>query len=103
MSTAIEGYYGATQANLLNAVGQVVASDLTKPIYYPAQLHADAWLSYSFKLPWAEKLRAKVQLNVTDLTSNGYLEPIQYNLDGTPATFRIKPPRQYALTTTVHF
>ncbi len=33
MSTTVEGYYGATQANLLNASGQVAASDITKPIY----------------------------------------------------------------------
>jgi hypothetical protein len=102
MSSTVEGYYGS-QTNL-NASGQVAASDVTKPIYYPAQLHVDAFLMYSFKLPWDDgKIRAKVQLNCTDITSNGYLEPIQYNLDGTPDTYRIIPPRQWALTTTFSF
>ena len=103
-SAAIQGYYGATAPALLNASGQVAASNLAEPIYTPAELHIDAWISYSFKFPWDDgKIRAKVQLNVQDLTSNGYLLPIQYNLDGTPATYRIIPPRQFALTTSFHF
>jgi hypothetical protein len=104
ISSAIEGYYGNQNASALNALGQVVVGDLTKPIYTPATLHADAWISYSFKLPWDDgKIRAKVQLNVTDLTSNGYLLPIQFNYDGSPASYRIIPPRQFALTTSFHF
>ena len=47
MSPTIEGYYGATQATPLNASGQVAGDDITKPIYTPAQLHVDAWISYS--------------------------------------------------------
>jgi len=104
MSSTIEGYYGATQANLLNSSYQVAANDLNKPIYTPAQLHVDAWISYAFKLPWDNgKIRAKVQLNCVDLTSNGYILPIAYNMDGTPYTWRIIPPRQWSLTTTFSF
>ena len=104
MSTTIMGYYGATQASLLNASGQVAASDLTKPIYTPAQLHVDAWMNYAFKLPWDNgKIRCKVQLNCVDLTSNGYILPIAFNLDGLPYTYRIIPPRQWSLTTTFSF
>jgi hypothetical protein len=103
-SSTVEGYYGATESYLLNAAGQVAAGDITKPIYYPAQLHADAWISYAFKLPWDDgRIKAKVQLNCTDLTSNGYLEPIQFNLDGNPDTYRIIPPRQFALTCSFSF
>jgi hypothetical protein len=104
ISSAVEGYYGNQAPSALNAAGQVAASNLSEPIYTPAMLHADAWISYAFKLPWDNgKIAAKVQLNVQDLTSNGYLQPIQYNLDGTPATYRIIPPRTFALTTSFHF
>jgi hypothetical protein len=98
------GYYGATQANLLNSTYQVAANDLSKPIYTPAQLHVDAWISYAFKLPWDNgKIRASVQLNCVDLTSNGYILPIALNMDGTPYTWRIIPPRQWSLTTRFSF
>jgi hypothetical protein len=104
MSPTIEGYYGATQASLLNGNGQVAANDLTKPIYASAQLHVDAWLSYVFKLPWDNgKIKCAVQLNCVDLTSNGYILPIAYNMDGTPYTWRIIPPRQWSLTTRFSF
>jgi outer membrane receptor protein involved in Fe transport len=104
MSSTIEGYYGATQANLLNSAYQVTVDDLTKPIYTPAQLHVDAWLSYGFMLPWDNgKVKCKVQLNCVDLTSNGYILPIAYNFDGTPYTWRIVPPRQWSLTARFSF
>ena len=104
MSTTVEGYYGATQASLLNASGQVAADDITKPIYTPAQLHVDAWISYAFKLPWDNgKIKCTVQLNCVDLTSNGYILPIQFNLDGSDYVYRIVPPRQWSLTTRFSF
>ncbi|MGD1032150.1 MAG: TonB-dependent receptor plug domain-containing protein [Opitutaceae bacterium] len=104
MSATLEGYYGATQAALLNASGQVAADDLSKPIYTPAELHVDGWLSYSFKLPWDDgRIKATVQLNCVDITSNGYILPIQFNLDGVGDTYRIIPPRQWSLTTRFSF
>ena len=82
----------------------MAGANVADPIYYGAQLHVDAWLNYSFKLPWDNgKVKCSVQLNCVDLTSNGYIEPIQYNLDGTPDTWRIIPPRQWSLTTTFSF
>jgi outer membrane receptor protein involved in Fe transport len=104
LSSTVEGYYGATQASLLNATGQVAADDITKPIYNPAELHADAWISYGFKLPFDDgKIKCTVQLNCVDLTSNGYIQAIQYNLDGSPAVYRVFPPRQWSLTTRFSF
>jgi TonB-dependent Receptor Plug Domain len=97
---ALAGYYGSTTN--LNSSGQIAAPNTSEPIYTPARLHIDLWTSYQFRLPWSH-LRAKVQLNVADLTSSGYLVPISYNYDGTPAAERIIPPRQYSLTTTVEF
>jgi hypothetical protein len=103
-SKAIEGYYGATAPALLNSAGLIAASDLNRPIYAPAETHLDAWLSYSIRLPWDNgKIRTKFQFNVQDLTSHGYLLPIQYNLDGSAATYRIISPRTYTFTTRFFF
>ena len=97
---SVVGYYGST--TLLNSSGQIAAPDITRPIYTPAKTHIGVGVSYQFRLPWA-RLRAKVQLNVADLTSNGYLLPVTYNFDGSPAAERIIQPRSYTLTTSVAF
>lgn len=97
---AVAGYYGSTAD--LNSSGQIAAPNPDAPIYTPSQTHIDLWVSYQFRLPWS-RLRAKVQFNINDLTSNGYLLPITYNYDGSPAAERIILPRQYALTTTVKY
>jgi hypothetical protein len=97
---ATAGYYG--NAANLNSSGQIAAPDVDAPIYTPAKLHINLWASYRYKLPWSH-LTAKVQLNVDDLTSNGYLLPVSYNYDGTPAAERIIPPRRFTLTTTIKY
>ncbi|HEY4302294.1 MAG TPA: TonB-dependent receptor plug domain-containing protein [Candidatus Didemnitutus sp.] len=93
---ATAGYYG--DPNNLNSTGQIAAPDVNNPLYTPAKYHIDAWVSYFFKMPWARDLHCKVQFNVSDLTSNGYLLPVSYNFDGTPAAERIIPPRRYSLS-----
>ena len=82
------GYYGATQACPPERLGPGRGERLTKPIYTPAQLHVDAWITYAFKLPWDNgKIKCKVQLNCVDLTSNGYILPIAVQ----PTTARPTP------------
>jgi hypothetical protein len=93
-------YYGSTTN--LNASGQIAAPNLNEPIYTPSETHIDAWVSYQFKLPWSG-LDTKVQFNVADLTSTGYLVPVSFNLDGSPAAERIIPPRQYTLEVSVRY
>jgi len=101
-AATIEGYYG-DQVDV-NSSGQVAAPNLNAPIYTPAQLHINVGLAYTYKLPWDDgRLRGRLQLNVNDLTSNGYLQAIQFNYDGSPNTFRIIQPRQFALTNTISF
>ncbi len=106
-SNAVVGYFGSTTSTLLNTtthLPQIAAPDTSKPIYTPAQYHFDAWVGYGFKLPWASgRIHATIQFNVADLTSSGKLLPILYNFDGTPATFRIIPPRQYTVKTSFTF
>ncbi|HEY4988694.1 MAG TPA: TonB-dependent receptor plug domain-containing protein [Opitutaceae bacterium] len=95
------GYYGNT-ANV-NAAGQILGPNVNEPIYTPAKLHVDAWVSYAFKMPWASKVLCKLQFNVEDLTSNGYLIPVSFNLDGSAAAERIIPPRSYSLSAKFSF
>ncbi len=105
-SNAVVGYYGSTtntQLNTTTHIAQIAAPDTSKPIYTPAQYHFDAWIGYGFKLPFSDRIRAKIQFNVADLTSSGKLLPILYNFDGSPATYRIIPPRQYTVKTTFNF
>ena len=92
---AIGGYYGNTGAE--NPLGQIVSPNTNLPIYIPAKYHVDLFLGYQFKMPWDDKIKCKLQLNVADLTSGGYLLPIAYNYDGTAAAYRIIAPRAYSL------
>jgi hypothetical protein len=92
---AIGGYYGNTAAE--NPLGQIVSPNTNLPIYIPAKYHVDLFLAYQFKMPWDDKIKCKLQANVTDLTSNGYLLPVSFNYDGTNAAYRIIAPRAYSL------
>ncbi len=104
---ATAGYYGSTTNELFNTslnINQIAAPNISRPIYTPSQTHIDGWISYAFKLPWADgRIKAKVQFNVADITSHGYLLPVTYNFDGTAAAYRIIPPRSYTLRTTFSF
>ncbi len=82
-------------------VANIVFPDFDRPIYSPAQTNIDLWASYSMKL--TDKVRMKVQLNVRDVAEKGGLETIYYNMDGSPAQYRIKNPRTWYLTTTFDF
>jgi outer membrane receptor protein involved in Fe transport len=88
------GYYGSTN---VNSLGEIYGPDITKPIIQPGKYHVDAFVGYQFKMPWDDKIKVKVQFNVSDLTSNGYLLPVSYNYDGTAAAYRIIAPRAYSL------
>jgi len=106
---AIAGYYGSTDPSTYAhpAPGQtvMVLPDLNRPIYTPAEHHLDLWLAYTTELPavFGQHVRAKFQLNVRDVTENGGLLPILFNMDGSPASYRIKDPRTYYFTTTLYF
>jgi hypothetical protein len=92
---ATAGYYGNTA--LLNSSGEISAPNINEPIYIPAKYHVDLFLGYQFKMPWDDKIKCKLQFNVADLTSSGYLLPIAFNYDGTSAAYRIVAPRAYSL------
>jgi hypothetical protein len=101
---ATVGYWG--NPNTRNGTNQIAGPNILQPIYTPGKFHIDAWLAYKFKLPslWsAQKLWCTVQFNMADITSSGYLLPVSYNWNGTPAAMRIIPPRSFNLTTKFQF
>ncbi|HTX66348.1 MAG TPA: TonB-dependent receptor plug domain-containing protein [Opitutaceae bacterium] len=100
---AIAGYMGDTAH--LNSSGQIAAPDITQPIYTPSETSLDLWAGYTTKIPWifGDKVQVRFQLNVRDVTEKGGLQAIAFNFDGSPASWRIKDPRQYFFTTTLDF
>jgi hypothetical protein len=80
----------------------IVFPDLNRPIMADDELNMDLWLSYTRRI-FNDKSRVKIQVNVRDVTESGGLTTVSYNMDGSPAQFRIKDPRQWFLTTTFDF
>lgn len=99
---AIAGFYGNTAKSARDSLGNVVAYDLSRPIYTPSQINYDFWVGYTRKI-YKDKVGLKIQLNVRDAMENGHLEPVAYNLDGSAFAYRIIDPRQFFLTTTFTF
>ncbi len=106
---AIAGYYGNTDPSTLShpLPGQsfIVLPDLNRPIWVPSEHHIDLWVAYTTQLPeiLGHRIQAKFQFNVRDLTEGGGLQPILFNYDGSPASYRILDPRSYFFTTTLTF
>ncbi|HVW21775.1 MAG TPA: TonB-dependent receptor [Opitutaceae bacterium] len=96
------GYHGAApDPAALGAIDQLQAFN---PINSKELIHQDMWISYTTRLPWLDnKIRVKLQLNIRDMWSNGYLQVVQVNPDGSPQGYRIIPPRQFYFTTTFDF
>jgi outer membrane receptor protein involved in Fe transport len=96
------GYYGGSPDPA--ALGAIDSLQPFNPIYGKEFLHQDSWISYAMHLPFLDKrIRMKVQLNVRDLWSNGYLLTVAVNPDGSSQLYRIVPPRQWYLQTTFDF
>jgi outer membrane receptor protein involved in Fe transport len=96
------GYYGASPDPA--ALGAVDGLQAFNPIKGKEVIHEDAWISYKMRMPFLDnRIRATFQLNVKDMWSNGYLQTVQVNPDGTPQAFRIVTPRRFYLTATFDF
>jgi len=52
---------------------------------------------------WSDKIRTKIQFNVTDALENGRLAPVFANYDGTPVAFRIVDERRWQLSAKFEF
>ena len=96
------GYYGAAPDP--SALGAIDGLQAFNPIYGKEVLHQDLWISYRTRLPFLDRrVRMKIQLNVKDIWSDGYLQTVGVNPDGSAQAFRIIPPRIFYLTTTFDF
>ena len=98
---AIAGYYGMEVDDPARA-GQLIVSDLDRPIYVSAETYFDFWASYTTRV-FDNKYGMRVQLNIRDVFESGGLRPVGYNYDGTVTAYRIVDPRQVYLTATFTF
>ncbi|MBE2215693.1 MAG: TonB-dependent receptor plug domain-containing protein [Opitutaceae bacterium] len=78
-----------------------ITFDMANPYEGDSETDFDLWMGYSMKL--SDKIRWNIQLNIRNLTAGNELIPITTQPDGTPATYRIRPPRVWTLTNTFNF
>ena len=75
--------------------------DISNPYMGPAETSFDLWLRYGRKL--TNRIDWSIQLNVRNAFQDNELIPITTQPDGTPAAYRIAPPRVFMLTNTFSF
>lgn len=90
------GYYP-----MYNSAAGIWVTDVTKPIYAPAETNYDAWIGYERKI--GKHVVWNIQLNAYDLFAKKGLIPIVANPDGTVAQVRIPSETTWALTNTFKF
>jgi hypothetical protein len=99
-SKAIIGFFGKDTA--VDPDDLYDASDVTRPIYDDSKWYTDLWVSYTRKI-FNDKVRMKLQLNVTDVFQDGELQPIAADKLGQYYAYRIVDPRMFILTATFDF
>lgn len=82
-----------------DADGVVRSLDRNKPVYDKAQSNLDLSLSYRTRL-FKDRISARFQLNIRNVTENGSLRGVAVNPDGQYWQYRIIDPRQFIFTTT---
>lgn len=75
--------------------------DVSRPYFGPSETAVDLWLGYS--RPLTSKINWHIQLNVRDLFASKSLIPITVQPDGSPAAYRIPPPRVITLSNRFEF
>jgi hypothetical protein len=91
------GFYGQPDPD-----GIMRTYDVTRPIYDPARISYDFSMGYGLRF-FSNKIRARLQLNGSDVFSHRGLRAVSVNPDGSPAGFRILDGPRYTLTTTFDF
>ncbi len=86
-------------AGVPDSDGVVRRLDANKPVYDEARSSFDLSLSYRTRL-FRDRIGARFQLNVRNVTENGSLRGVAVNPDGQYWQYRIIDPRQFILTTT---
>lgn len=87
---------------IAGATANSISFDIANPYKGPALTDFDLWVGYSRKL-WANKIGWSIQLNIRNVGVGNKLIPITTEPDGTPATYRIRPPQVFTLTNTFNF
>ena len=75
--------------------------DLAHPFKGKALLDIDLWVGYSRRI-W-HNIDWNIQLNIRNVGVGNELIPVTTEPDGSPATYRIRPPQQVMLTNTFRF
>lgn len=81
-----------------DADGVVRTLDRNRIVYDKPMDNIDLLLTYNFRM-FRDRIRARVQLNVRNVTENGHLQPIGVNPDGQIWRYRIVDPRQFIFST----
>ena len=74
--------------------------DLQSPYMGPAETNYDFWIGYGRRF---RNIDWRIQLNVRNAFQDEELIPITSQPDGTPATYRIAPPRTWTVSNTFRF
>ncbi len=95
------GFYGLGYTegmNLTLPANRILQLDPNRPIYSPAEVNVDAFVTYRTRL-FADKVRTNFQLNVRNIQEDGgRLQKTAAFFDGRAATYRIVDPRQFILS-----
>ncbi len=81
--------------------GSTISFDIANPYKGPAQTNYDFWIGYNRKL--STKIDWSIQLNIRNVGVGDELIPITTQPDGTPASYRIRPPQTWTVTNTFRF
>lgn len=95
---AVVGFIGKSP----EADGAIRELDGNRPIMDSSRTYVDLMASYNLKF-LDNRVSARLQLNVRNVTESGRLQVVGYNPDGTPWNFRIIDPRQFLLSATFDF
>jgi hypothetical protein len=99
---AVIGYYGRASGSDPANPNVLDLADITRPIYDDPMWYTDLWIAYTRRI-MNDKVRMKLQLNVTDVFQGGELKPVAVNYDASPSSYRIIDPRQFILTASFDF
>lgn len=79
-----------------------IGFDLNAPYRDDKQVDVDLWVGYRRKI-WNDKIEWHAQLNIQNVGVGEELIPVTVQPDGTPASYRIRPPQYIFLTNTFRF
>jgi hypothetical protein len=86
---------------LPGATANDILFDIANPYRGPAETNFDFWVGYSRRI-W-KNIDWNIQLNVRNAFVGNELIPLTTQPDGTPASYRIRPPQTWTISNTFKF